>query len=88
MAKKRSCRRTSEEDMIHDKAVKMRKMTDEQLVNYVEDKVEEARNEGYEQGIKEAKPMEIDALVNDIGCIKGIGEKKLIEIREIIQNYL
>lgn len=38
--------------------------------------------------IKEAKPMEIDAIVNEIGCIKGIGEKKLIEIREIIEKYL
>ena len=40
MAKKRSCRRTTEENIIHDKAVKMRKMTDEQLVHYVEDRVE------------------------------------------------
>jgi len=29
MAKKRSCRRTADEDKIHEKAVKMRKMTDE-----------------------------------------------------------
>lgn len=28
---KRSCRRTKEENKIHEKAVKMRKMTDEQL---------------------------------------------------------
>lgn len=38
MAKKRSCRRTADEDKIHEKAVKMRKMTDEQLVHYVEDR--------------------------------------------------
>lgn len=31
MAKKRSCRRTVNENRIHDKAVKMRKMTDVQL---------------------------------------------------------
>ena len=31
MGKTRSCRRTVVEDKIHDKAVKMRKMTDEQL---------------------------------------------------------
>lgn len=31
MAKKRSCRRTTDENVIHDKAVKIRKMTDEQL---------------------------------------------------------
>ena len=32
MAKKRNCRRTSEEIAIHEEAVKLRKMTDEQLV--------------------------------------------------------
>ena len=42
MAKKRSCRRTVDEDKIHEKAVKIRKMTDEQLVHYVEDRVEKA----------------------------------------------
>ena len=40
MGKTRSCRRTEDENKIHDKAVKMRKMTDEQLVHYVEDRVE------------------------------------------------
>ena len=50
MAKKRSCRRTVDEDRIHEKAVKMRKMTDEQLVHYVEDRVEKVRSEGYNEG--------------------------------------
>lgn len=47
MAKKRNCRRTTDENIIHEKAVKMRKMTDKQLVNYVEDRVEKARSEGF-----------------------------------------
>ena len=55
MAKKRSCRRTVDEDKIHEKAVKIRKMTDEQLVHYVEDRVEKARSEGFHRG-KEAAP--------------------------------
>lgn len=54
MGKKRSCRRTMDENIIHDKAVKMRKMTDEQLVHYVEDRVEKARSEGFNQGKKES----------------------------------
>lgn len=37
---KRSCRRTTDENAIHNKAVKIRKMTDEQLVHYVEDRRE------------------------------------------------
>ncbi len=43
MAKKRRCRRTTDENIIHEKAVKMRKMTDEQLVHYVESQAEKAR---------------------------------------------
>lgn len=39
---KRNCRRTEDEVLIHEKAVKMRKMTDEQLVHYVEDRVAKA----------------------------------------------
>lgn len=37
---KRSCRRTTDENLIHKKAVELRKKTDEQLVHYVEDRVE------------------------------------------------
>ena len=44
---KRSCRRTTDENLIHKKAVEMRKKTDEQLVHYVEDRVEKARSEGF-----------------------------------------
>lgn len=58
MAKKRSCRRTVDEDKIHEKAVKIRKMTDEQLVHYVEDRVEKARSEGFHRG-KEAAPAKL-----------------------------
>lgn len=47
---KRNCRRTEDEVRIHEKAVKMRKMTDEQLVHYVEDRVEKARSEGFNSG--------------------------------------
>lgn len=46
MAKKRNCRRTVDEDRIHEKAVKLRKMTDEQFVNYVEDRVEKSQKRG------------------------------------------
>lgn len=51
---KRNCRRTEDEVRIHEKAVKMRKMTDEQLVHYVEDRVEKARSEGFNSGKKSA----------------------------------
>ena len=76
MAKKRNCRRTTDENIIHDKAVKMRKMTDEQLVHYVEDRVAKARSEGFHQGKLQApahKPVSIEKIVEEIGNVKGIG---------------
>lgn len=46
----KNCRRTKDEIHIREKADKMRKMTDEQLVHYVEDRVEKARSEGFNKG--------------------------------------
>ena len=54
---KRSCRRTEDENRIHEKAVKIRKMTDEQLVQYIENRVEKARSEGFNQGRKVNAPQ-------------------------------
>lgn len=90
MAKKRSCRRTVDENIIHEKAVKMRKMTDEQLVHYVEDRVEKARSEGFSQGRKKPAGTKINVqpLIDDIGGIKGIGETKLREISRILKMRL
>lgn len=50
MTKKRSCRRDQNEAAIHAKAVKLRKMTDQQLVEYIEDRAEKARSEGFNKG--------------------------------------
>lgn len=55
--KRRSCRRTMSEEKMHEKAVKVRKMTDEQLVNYIEDRVEKARSEGRNEGLAKATPQ-------------------------------
>lgn len=89
MAKKRSCRRTADENTIHEKAVKMRKMTDEQLVNYVYDRVEKARSEGFNQGrAKSAPKISIQPIIDEIGGIKGIGETKLREISGVLRKRL
>ena len=91
MAKKRSCRRTVDEDKIHEKAVKIRKMTDEQLVHYVEDRVEKARSEGFHRG-KEAAPakpaVNIAAIIGEIGSVKGIGTTKIADIKAILKKHL
>lgn len=88
MGKTRSCRRTDDENKIHDKAVKMRKMTDEQLVYYVEDRVEKARSEGFNQGKKTAPAIDTEKILEEVGMIKGIGVVKLQEIRTILEKYI
>ena len=90
MAKKRNCRRTTDENIIHEKAVKMRKMTDEQLVHYVEDRVEKARSEGFSRGWAQApKPESINTakILEEIGSIRGIGAAKLLNIGVILDNH-
>ncbi len=91
MAKKRNCRRTVDEDRIHEKAVKLRKMTDEQLVNYVEDRVEKARSEGYNRGkahTPKRAPVNIPEIIEEIGNVKGIGATKLADIKCILEKRL
>lgn len=43
---KRNCRRSIDESKLHEKAVKIRKMTDIQLIEYIENRVQKARSEG------------------------------------------
>lgn len=90
MEKKKS-RRTINEHVIHEKAVKMRKMTDLQLVNYVEDRVEKARSEGFNKG-KEVKAETLQFAISDfaeeIGRIKGIGMVTMGKIRELTDKRL
>lgn len=91
MKKKRNCRRTTDENIIHEKAVKMRRMTDEQLVNYVENRVEKARSEGFNQGKGNAKAVpkiNITEIIDEIGRVKGIGAAKLQVIRGILETRL
>lgn len=88
MGKTRSCRRTDDENKIHDKAVKMRKMTDEQLVHYVEDRVEKARSEGFNQGKKNTPEIDTEMILEEIGMIKGIGAVKIQEIRTILDRHI
>ena len=99
---KRSCRRTTDENAIHNKAVKIRKMTDEQLVHYVEDRVEKARSEGFNCGKTQApkhKTVDITGIIEEISSVKGIGEDgfeaypvaeatKLADIKAILEKHL
>lgn len=91
MAKKRNCRRTTDENIMHEKAVKWRKMTDEQLVHYVEDRVEKARSEGFNEGRQKAvtePEIDISKIIEEIGSIRGIGTAKLADIRAVLESRL
>ena len=87
---KRNCRRTQDEVRIHEKAVKMRKMTDEQLVHYVEDRVEKARSEGFNQGKRKVAPpaINLSEIMDELASVKGIGAVKMKQIGIILENRL
>lgn len=92
MAKKRNCRRTNEEAAIHKRAVELRKMTDEQLVRYVEGTVEKARSEGFERGKKACKDsvgdhdITIKNFIQAIGLLPGIGKATMEKIRGLAEE--
>lgn len=52
MAKKRSCRRSAEEDRQHDIAVSIRKMTDKQICTHLDKVRKEAWDKGHNAGYK------------------------------------
>lgn len=88
MAKRRSCRRTVQEEMYHERAVKLRKMTDEQLCAYIDNEVKEA----YEKGVAESKqivPVEEKPAVKTVGeFIAAITKAKIPGIGAVTINKL
>ena len=91
MPKRRSCRRTADEERIHEKAVKLRKMTDEQLVHYVEDRVEKARSEGFNKGKQHSQkdPGGVSIFLEKLqgGKIQGIGAATIDKITRAAKEY-
>ncbi|MDO4301805.1 MAG: hypothetical protein Q4D26_10490 [Clostridia bacterium] len=76
---KRSCRRTAEENVIHYKAVKLRKMTDEQLVSYM-DSIKKSVN------ISEYIGPFINSLESE--NISGVGQATISKIRAYANKYM
>ena len=95
--KKRSCRRTKAEDAMHDQAVRLRKMTDEQLVGYIRDKETAAYENGRQRASEELSataqsvPQEMTAseliqrITND--KIPGIGSVTINKIWKAARRY-
>ena len=83
---KRNCRRTEDAKKIHEKAVKMRKMTDEKLVHYVEDRIAKAESEGYNKTKKDAdgdlSNSTVKYFLDGFRQVPGVGKityKRLVE---------
>lgn len=81
MAKKRNCRKDPVEKAMHERAVKIRKMTDEQLIS----RVDGLYQEGFNNGMEHMRENVINTI--SFKNIKGIGaslrERILQEIRDI-----
>ena len=100
MAKKRSCRRTVEENAAHDMAVRIRKMTDMQIMEYMEDIRKKAHEEAMDD-IQDAKkaicdscaakePVKtaqdfIDVLKKE--KIPGVGAVTISKLLEVAKKY-
>jgi len=78
--KKRNCRMTEEEKMVHERAVKLRKMTDEQLCAYV-DGLEEKAKKKYEKSHRPTVADFIRHLDNMVGTGNGIGYSTVEKIK-------
>ncbi len=90
---KRNCRRTKEEAAIHEEAVRLRKMTDAQLVRHVGEMAEKARGEGFECGKKACKDsvgdygITIKNFIQAIGLLPGVGKATIGKIRGLAQEW-
>lgn len=69
-------------EKIKQKCIRMRSMTNEQLYNYVENRVAKAKSEGYNMGKKKA--LNRDELKEKVLTVKGIGETKAEEILKAV----
>ena len=73
MAKKRNCRMTDEEKKMHERAIKIRKMTDAQLCEFVD----RTYGKGMEEGAKLAETQTEKAkekAVDGAACVKAFIE--------------
>lgn len=89
--KKRSCRRTREEKEIHDQAIRIRKMTDAQLINHLAQQKKENYDTGYRDGLLKGresnKSLSIKSFLDEIGGIEGIGVVTIKKLRKAAEVY-
>lgn len=99
--KKRNCRKSEEERRIHEQAVKLRKMTDEQLVATFELRAgkpqeQEPYEKGFRKGLGSAEKVMTDtmirimskAILDKLKNTRGVGTVTIRKVEEIINEYL
>ena len=92
MGKTRSCRRTDLQNEIHDQAVKIRKMTDDKLVEYIRSIVAQEHNHGYVEGLEAGKKdcadisYEIGAFIENVADLPGIGTATTSKMKQVARK--
>lgn len=94
MAKKKNCRMTEEERAVHDRAVRLRKMTDQQLCDFVDRQHSLGIDEGIrlsKESVKRRDDAEligkfVDYLEEKKGSGNGIGGGIIYRLRKEIQS--
>jgi len=95
--KKKSCRMTDEEKKMHEKAVRIRRMTDTQIYDFIERTIEHAYNRGVEDGNKlqiKNKSLDraesikdfIEYLSGKTGSGNRIGRGTIIQLKKEFEN--
>ncbi len=97
--KKRSCRRSQEEKQIHEQAIRIRKMTDPQLVEFLGNERKSHYDIGYRDGLlkgREGVPdaeregvqnsESVNTFLKCIEDLKGIGTVTLIKLRKAAED--
>lgn len=96
--KKRACRMTEEEKAMHNRAVKIRKMTDEQLCEFIDHTYGKGMEEGAKlvqlqdepEQTKEADPVKkfIEWLEGRTGSGNRIGRGTILQLNRELENAI
>lgn len=81
MSKTRSCRRTQDEKQVHERAVKIRRMTDDQIVR----EMDRAEKNGYDKAMKTTK-YRTDVMLEKLEDMRGIGAVTLKRIAQCCEE--
>lgn len=79
-------RKTGNDYKIRERAVKIRKMTDQQLVEYVDNSVEKARSEGRNEARKDGSLKKFLASISVPGVVPGIGVITVDKIKKFAEE--